>query len=74
MLEEDTYPQFWTIGATERSDSLVVTSSLDGAAGYVCSRATSDKTNLVIDVLVCSRGVTDEAEEILHGIASRLPV
>ena len=35
MLEEDTYPQFWTIGATERSDSLVVTSSLDGAAGYV---------------------------------------
>jgi hypothetical protein len=75
--EEGSDPQFWTIGETAdipESQGLVVSSSLAGVDGYVCSRAMTDKANLVVDVLVCSRVVTDEAVTILHRITSRPPV
>ncbi len=74
-VPEDSVPQRWTIGDTKGSALPMVTSSLVGIAGYTCAHAMTDKTNLVIDVVVCSRGVNDEAETILHRIASRvLPV
>jgi hypothetical protein len=75
--DEDTGPQIWAIGETLELDDtygLEVRSSRVDAAGDECSHAMADKANLVIDVAVCSRTVTDEAVTILHRIASRPPV
>ena len=56
------------------TDGLVVRSSRVDAAGDECSHAMADKADLVIDVAVCGRRVTDDAVTILHRIASRPPV
>lgn len=74
-VPEDSERQFWTIGDTTESGGLLrVVSSLRGDEDYVCSRAMKDGDVLVIDVVVCSRNVTDEAETIVNRIAGRLPV
>jgi serine/threonine kinase PknH len=75
--DEDTGPQIWAIGDTVNlpdTDGLVVRSSRVDAAGDECSHAMADKADLVIDVAVCGRRVTDDAVTILHRIASRPPV
>jgi hypothetical protein len=75
--EEGGAVQLWTVGSTtEIPDvrALVVTSTLADTAGYVCSHAMTDRANLVIDVVVCKRGVTDEAVTIMDRIANRPPI
>jgi hypothetical protein len=77
VVEEGAGAQLWTIGRTEdipATGTLVVTTSLAGAPGYVCKRALKNKADLVIDVVVCRDGVTEEAQTIVERIANRLPV
>ena len=75
--EEDGAHQLWTIGTTTQIPdvrALVVTSTLVDTSDYVCSHAMTDRANIVIDVVVCKRGVTDEAVTIMDRIANRPPI
>ena len=75
--EEGGAVQWWTVGNTTRIPevrALVVTSTLADTPGYVCSHAMTDRANLVIDVVVCKKGVTDEAVTIIDRIANRPPI
>lgn len=77
VQEEGGERQFWTVGpTTEIPDlrALVITSDMAGYPGYVCSHAMTDRANLVIDVVACKRGVTDEAVTIMDRIANRPPI
>lgn len=75
--DEQTGLQLWAIGDTEElpdAEGLVVTSRRADVAGRACSHAMAVKANLVIDVVVCSPTVTDEAVTVLHRIANKPPV
>jgi eukaryotic-like serine/threonine-protein kinase len=75
--EEGGAVQWWTVGSTTQIPdvrALVVTSTLADTPGYVCSHAMTDRANLVIDVVVCTTGVTDEAVTIMDRIANRPPI
>lgn len=52
--------------------SISLFSTVDAPADWVCQRATRAVSNVVIDVGVCGRGVTDDASRIAHEMSGNI--
>lgn len=52
--------------------SISLFSTVDAPPDWVCQRAVRARSNVVIDVGVCGRGITDDASRIAHEMAGNI--
>lgn len=66
----DTY----ILGTPGRSgDISAVVNHIDDAEGYVCGRAVTSRVNVLIDVLVCGKGVAEaQPVAVVNGIVTKM--
>jgi serine/threonine kinase PknH len=51
----------------------IVQSQTSHANGYACQHALSATSNLVLDVLACQSGITDQASRVADAMAAKMP-
>jgi len=67
-------PQLWTAGTPADMDgTMTMTQTLKDGGGMQCQRALAVRNNVAIDVSACRYDVTEQALDIVHGIAARIP-
>ncbi len=67
-------PQLWTAGTPADMDgTMTMTQTLKDGGGMQCQRALTVRNNVAIDVAACRYDVTEQALDIVHGIAARIP-
>lgn len=68
-------PLTYTIGfATTTGNVSTLLDSPEGGDGYVCERAISSRSNVVIDVHMCGMDVkAEQAAAVVNGIADKMP-
>ncbi|WP_421843945.1 sensor domain-containing protein [Mycobacterium sp.] len=55
-------------------DTATVVNTAEGAEGYVCARAITSRSNVVIDVYVCGIGITaTQPAAVVSAIANKMP-
>ncbi len=66
-------PQLWTAGTPADMDgTMTMTQTLKDGGGMQCQRALAVRNNVAIDVSACRYDVTEQAVDIVHGIAARI--
>ncbi|WP_292975612.1 serine/threonine-protein kinase PknH/PknJ [Mycobacterium sp.] len=67
-------PQLWTAGTPADMDgAMVMTQTLKDGGGMQCQRALAVRNNVAVDVSACRYDVAEQALDILHGIAAKIP-
>jgi serine/threonine-protein kinase len=67
-------PQLWTVGKPDDTDGMLrMTQELKDGGGMKCQRALTAHSNVAIDVSACRYDVTNQAVDIVNGIAAKLP-
>jgi hypothetical protein len=68
-------PTYWQAGPVSTSNgTLAVTvTRQDSHDGWACQRALMASNNVVIDITACSHSATDQAVNIAHQIAAKVP-
>lgn len=65
----------WMLGTAEVNEGVLhVLNFEEGGEGWACSHALADKTNVVIETLVCGVGVTDEGSRLIDEVLSSMTV
>lgn len=67
--------EFYTLGFPSTiGDIATVLNTVEGGEGYVCARALTSRSNVVIDIYVGGKGVsTSQAVALLNAIANKVP-
>lgn len=67
-------PQLWTAGTPADMDgAMTMTQTLKDGGGMQCQRALAVRNNVAVDVSACRYDVAEQALDILHGIAAKIP-
>jgi serine/threonine-protein kinase len=67
-------PQLWTAGMPADMDgTMTMTQTLKDGGGMQCQRALGVRNNVAIDVSACRYDVAEQALDIVHGIAAKIP-
>lgn len=71
----DSKTDVYTIGFPSTIDDIpTVVNTAEGGEGYVCARAITPRSNVVIDVYVCGKGFTAaQAVAVVKSIANKMP-
>jgi hypothetical protein len=73
-LKTPTNEELWAIATPDITDTSVSTLNYqEGGRRWACSHSLVAKSNVVADVMACGQGVTDQAAQIAHKIADRVP-
>jgi len=63
----------WMIGTPETSDDSVrILNYEEGGEGWACSHALGNKTNVIVETLVCGNAVSDDAGRLLDEMLSSM--
>jgi eukaryotic-like serine/threonine-protein kinase len=66
-------PQLWTAGTpADTGGTLTMTQTLKGGGGMECERALAVRNNIAVDISACRYDVTNQAVDILNGIAAKI--
>lgn len=67
--------EFYTLGFPRTTgDISTVLNTVEGGEGYVCARALTSRSNVVIDIYIGGKGVTtSQAVALLNAIANKMP-
>jgi len=67
-------PQLWTAGTPADMDgTMIMTQTLKDGGGMQCQRALGVRNNVAIDVSACRYDIAEQALDIVHGIAAKIP-
>ncbi len=67
-------PQLWIVGTPADMDgTMTMTQTLKDAGGMQCQRALAVRDNVAIDVSACRYDIAEQALDIVHGIAAKIP-
>jgi eukaryotic-like serine/threonine-protein kinase len=67
-------PQLWAAGTPADVDgAMTMTQTLKDGGGMQCQRALTVRNNVAIDVSACRYDIAEQALDILHGIAAKIP-
>lgn len=67
-------PQLWTAGTPADMDgTMTMTQTLKDGGGMQCQRALGVRNNVAIDVSACRYDIAEQALDIVHGIAAKIP-
>ncbi|OBK36662.1 hypothetical protein A5658_05680 [Mycobacterium sp. 1245111.1] len=67
-------PQLWTAGTpTDMDGTMTMTQTLKDGGGMQCQRALGVRNNVAIDVSACRYDIAEQALDIVHGIAAKIP-
>lgn len=71
----DKTPQTYTIGYPTVTDDIpTLLISPEGGDGYICERAITSRSNVVIDVYVCTKNAqAEQAVAVVKSIANKMP-
>lgn len=63
----------WTLGDVGETDGVATLAAhLEGGDGWECQRGLTTKSNVIVDVRVCARGVGDKGARVAEAIAARI--
>lgn len=67
-------PQLWSVGTPADMDgAMTMTQTLKDGGGMQCQRALAVRNNIAIDVSACRYDISEQALEVVHGIAAKIP-
>jgi eukaryotic-like serine/threonine-protein kinase len=67
-------PQLWIVGTPADMDgTMTMTQTLKDGGGMQCQRALAVRDNVAIDVSACRYDIAEQALDIVHGIAAKIP-
>ena len=67
-------PQLWTAGTPADMDgTMTMTQTLKDGGGMQCQRALTVRNNVAVDVSACRYDIAEQAYDIAHGIAAKIP-
>jgi hypothetical protein len=67
-------PQLWLVGTPADMDgTITMTQTLKDGGGMQCQRALAVRNNVAVDVSACRYDTAEQALDIVHGIAAKIP-
>jgi eukaryotic-like serine/threonine-protein kinase len=67
-------PQLWVAGTPADMDAtMTMTQTMKDGGGMQCQRALAVRNNVAVDVSACRYDISEQALEIVHGIAAKIP-